>query len=108
MSPTYCFERLEDGARVEAFYPMRLAPKIGKVVELDGKMCRRTAHFAAPFTEDQRKFARYPYRSRAQARKEHLPKAVQECSKFTKDGTLIIRSPAHEKRVMGIMGMERA
>jgi hypothetical protein len=105
--PLYAFERLEDGAEVDAFYPMRLAPRIGKIVELNGKMCRRVSSFQRPFTDDQRKFAKYPYRARSQARKEYLPKSVQDCSKFTKDGTLIVQNPSHESRICGEMGLKR-
>lgn len=105
--PLYTFTRLIDGEEVTAFYPMRLAPSVGKVVKLGEFMCRRTVSVLRSFTDDMRKFPRYPYRARSQAKKEHLPQAVRDCSKFTKEGHLIVRGPKHEARIMGIMDMTR-
>jgi hypothetical protein len=110
--PQYAFvpvdDKFESGIEVLKFYPMRLAPKIGSIVEIDGVQCRRIASSQRPFTDDQRKFPKYPYRARSLARKDHLPKSVRDSSKFTKDGTLIIRNAEHERRVGGIMDLERA
>ena len=43
--PLYEFEK-SDGSRVEAFYAMRDAPRIGAVVAIDGAPCRRVASCA--------------------------------------------------------------
>lgn len=37
----YEFERIRDGARVEAEFPFGAAPSLGETVELEGEPCRR-------------------------------------------------------------------
>ena len=105
--PIYTFKREVDGEPVERFIPMRLAPKIGDVIDIDGEPCRRTVSCHLGLTDDNRTFARYPYVGHSHRRKEHQRKEVLACSKFDKQGRLIVRSAKHERQIAAIEGMKR-
>ena len=43
--PNYLFVNQSDGTKVEAYFPVEDAPRIGDLVEIKDEVCRRIASF---------------------------------------------------------------
>lgn len=96
----YVFQDDVTGQVVDLPFPAGTAPKIGKVIQRDGRRLRRifsghlaTAHIA-------RITHGYPHRSRS------IPKWLPGCP-HAKNGDTILRSQAHERSVLDRIGYVR-
>ena len=96
--PLYEFEK-PDGSRVEAFYAMQDAPRIGAVVAIDGAWCRRVASDAPLQPVWQ------PYWARS------LPSTLELPNRKLKTGPnghgLMVPSQAVEREIMAVHGYQR-
>ena len=90
--PNYLFVNQSDGTKVEAYFPVEDAPRIGDLVEIKDEVCRRIASFNLDVAGIARKTHQYPYVSKT------LPRNLRGCE-TNKTGQPIIRSQAHERDV---------
>ena len=90
--PFYVFEEGETKEQQDLFYRSKDVPKIGDVVNEDGRELRRVASFVLDSAGIARKTHKYPYVSRT------LPRNLGGCDCNSK-GQPIIKSQAHERNV---------
>tara|TARA_R100000808_G_scaffold22508_1_gene48984 strand:+ start:8740 stop:9042 length:303 start_codon:yes stop_codon:yes gene_type:complete len=90
--PNYLFVNQSDGTKVEAYFPVEDAPRIGDLVEIKDEVCRRIASFNLDVAGIARKTHQYPYVSKS------LPRNLRGCETNQK-GQPIIKSQAHERDV---------
>ena len=90
--PNYLFVNQSDGTKVEAYFPVEDAPRIGDLVEIKDEVCRRIASFKIDVAGIARKTHQYPYVSKS------LPRNLRGCETNQK-GQPIIKSQAHERNV---------
>ena len=90
--PFYVFEDVETKEQQDLFYRSKDVPKIGDVVNEDGRELRRVASFVLASAGIARKPHKYPDVSRP------LPLNLGGCDCNSK-GQPIIKSQAHERNV---------
>ena len=90
--PNYLFVNQSDGSKVEAYYPVDDAPRIGDLVEIQEEVCRRIATFNLDVAGIARKTHKYPYLCKS------LPRNLRGCE-CNNMGQPVIKSQAHERNV---------
>jgi|TARA_R110001583_G_scaffold104488_2_gene251866 hypothetical protein len=90
--PFYVFEDTKTKEQQDFFYRSQDVPKIGDVIDVDGKELKRVASFVLDTAGIARKTHKYPYVSRS------LPRNIGGCD-CNSDGQPIIKSQAHERNV---------
>ncbi len=97
--PLYEFEK-PDGSRVEAFYAMSDAPRIGAQVVIDGQPCRRVVS-SAPGLQP----VWFPYWARS------LPNTLEIPNRKLENGPngrgVLVPSQAVEREIMAVHGYVR-
>jgi len=92
--PTYVFERNDDGATVEKFFPMGDAPRICDEIVIDGHMCTRVASSLMVDAGVKRKVHQYPFNS------ESLPRHVDLGCERDDKGRQIVPNQRAEKSIL--------
>ena len=97
--PFYVFEDVETKEQQDLFYRSKDVPKIGDVVNEDGRELRRVASFVLDSAGIARKTHKYPYVSRA------LSRNLEGVGSYDGQGRPISKSQSHERDVASRHGM---